>query len=97
MAEIKWLNSALIDLNEIFVFIASHSEKHANRQVEKITDAVKGLANQPEMGRIVPELNNPGIREITIGHYRIVYRLMSRELIHIILIHHSARDLTSRF
>ena len=39
----------------------------------------------------MPEYGNDEIRELDFGHYRIIYRVMRLDLIHIILIHHGAR------
>jgi plasmid stabilization system protein ParE len=54
------------------------------------------LKTKPESGRIVPELGIIHIREFIEGNYRIVYRLLSNELIEILTIHHLARDFESR-
>ncbi|WP_394368663.1 type II toxin-antitoxin system RelE/ParE family toxin [Marivirga atlantica] len=36
------------------------------------------------------------IRELIEGNYRIVYRIIDKEKVHILLVHHGARDLTKR-
>ena len=41
-------------------------------------------------GRIVPEVNNPAIREIILGSYRIVYRVKD-EVVEILTVCHGAR------
>ena len=33
------------------------------------------IGNQPEMGRLVPELGNTLYREILIGNYRVIYKI----------------------
>jgi len=40
-----------------------------------LVDAVKDLADYPEMGREVPEFNVPMLRELIRPPFRIVYRL----------------------
>ncbi|MBX9657643.1 MAG: type II toxin-antitoxin system RelE/ParE family toxin [Nitrospiraceae bacterium] len=44
----------------------------------------------PQSGRIVPEVNDPAVREVIHGNYRIVYRLI-HDQIHILTVHHTAR------
>ena len=44
----------------------------------------------------VSESDDEKIREIFEGDYRIIYRIVSIEEIHILLIHHGARDLNKR-
>jgi plasmid stabilization system protein ParE len=53
---------------------------------------VDTLAKFPEIGRIVPERNQPHLREIVVRPYRIVYRLRKFEkLIEILRVWHGAR------
>ncbi|REL39310.1 type II toxin-antitoxin system RelE/ParE family toxin [Rhodohalobacter sp. SW132] len=33
------------------------------------------LIDQPESGRIVPEYNDPNLRELMLGNYRVIYRI----------------------
>lgn len=51
---------------------------------------VERLAVFPNSGRIVPELNDPGIREILFGNYRIVHRVTG-DLVEILTVYHGAR------
>jgi len=50
----------------------------------------------PEIGRIVPELENSEIQELIEGNYRIVYRIKTRDYIEILTVHHTSRNLYSR-
>jgi plasmid stabilization system protein ParE len=45
-----------------------------DRLVIEIISAVEGLATHPDSGRIVPEFNNPQVRELIYPPFRIVYR-----------------------
>jgi plasmid stabilization system protein ParE len=42
---------------------------------------------------MVPEYQRPELRERIQGRYRLVYRIISDELIEIIAVHHSARQM----
>lgn len=52
--------------------------------------AVGRLANFPNSGRVVPEIKDPGIREIILGSYRIVYRVKG-DLVELLTVYHGAR------
>jgi len=43
--------------------------------VERIVQGVERLASFPESGRVVPERNDPQLREVIVRPYRVVYRL----------------------
>lgn len=74
MVRIEWNERALEDLNEIHDYIARDSKNYANLFVKKIYEIVQKLREFPNIGRIVPEIDNPSIREIIFQRYRIVYR-----------------------
>ena len=91
MVEINWTELALQDIDNIAEFISKDSLKYAKIQVQLFFDRVKVLHSQPELGRIVPEISNKKIRELIIGNYRIVYRIVSSQKIDILTIYHSRR------
>ena len=91
MVKLRWLQSAKNDLKEIYEFISSDSKRFAKHQVSLIRDRTIILKKQPFAGKIVQEYNENSIRELVSGHYRIIYRIVKDDLIHIILIHHGAR------
>lgn len=53
------------------------------------------LKNFSEAGRIVPEKNEENVRELIEGNYRIIYEIISEDLIYILTVYHSARNLKS--
>ncbi|MEI9809677.1 MAG: type II toxin-antitoxin system RelE/ParE family toxin [Bacteroidota bacterium] len=42
---------------------------------------------------MVPEVKIKSIRELIEGNYRIIYRIVNKNLIHILTFHHSSRKL----
>ena len=64
------------DLREIVVFIARDDQETARRFGNQLIDQALSIGNFPEMGRIVPEVGDPAVREIIHGSYRIVYELL---------------------
>ncbi|TSA29228.1 MAG: type II toxin-antitoxin system RelE/ParE family toxin [Ignavibacteriales bacterium] len=90
MARVTWTNQAISDLQDICEFISKDSFHYAQITAQKIFLSVEKLIPYPELGRIVPELNNPEIREIVLGNYRIIYRYKNNE-VEILTVYHSAR------
>ncbi len=48
------------------------------------------------IGKRVSEIDNDNVREIFEGNYRIIYRIISKNEIHILLVHHGAKDILQR-
>lgn len=90
MAEVRWTPQAADDLESTTEFISQDSPHYARLFATDIIEAVERLVDFPNLGRIVPEKNDPLIREIILGNYRIVYRLRN-EIVELLAIHHSAR------
>jgi len=93
MVEIKWTFQSVDDINSIADYIAKDSFKYANLQIKRIFARAEILNKTPLSGRIVPELNNPKIRELILGNYRIIYKIINKKRIDILTVHHSARQL----
>lgn len=93
MAKIEFTEQSISDIKEIAAYIALDSAHYAALQVSKIFAKSETLENHPNIGRVVPELNLKSVREIIEGNYRIIYKIVDRELIHILTIHHSSRQL----
>lgn len=48
------------------------------------------LTDHPRSGRVVPELGQDFVREVILGNYRTIYRLLNDE-VQVLTIHHGAR------
>ena len=90
--KVQWTVPAIDDLESIRTYIARDSDFYAARFVEKIIDTVKNLTVFPEIGRVVPEADDPRIREIIFQNFRIMYRIQN-ESIQIIAIIRGSRDI----
>ena len=75
MTKLGWSPQALRDLESIRDYIAAGSPRYAALVVERIVRGVERLGSFPESGRVVPERNDPEIREVIVRPYRVVYRL----------------------
>ena len=90
MEQIKWTNKSLKDLKSINDFISLDSKFYAARFINRLIQRVEQLVLFPESGRIVPEKNNPEVRELIEGNYRIFYREKNNNIT-ILRIHNSAK------
>lgn len=76
--ELLWSHEALDQLVEIEDFISKDSPERAADFVDGIVRHVEDtLPPHPQIGRVVPEILNPEIRELVYRGYRIIYRLTS--------------------
>lgn len=74
MVEVKWTPQAAEDLESITEFIAKDSLYYARLFAVDIFEAVNRLIKFSNSGRVVPEFNDPTVRELLLGSYRLVYR-----------------------
>jgi toxin ParE1/3/4 len=63
VAKVVWSQEALDDVDSIASYISRDSLNHAQRVVETLFELGDSLVEHPQRGRIVPELNNPQVRE----------------------------------
>jgi toxin ParE1/3/4 len=96
MVRINWTNQARDDLKNIFDFISQDSFGYAKIIIIHLRSSTKKLKDHPKIGWIVPEFGSEQIREIIVGNYRVVYRVVSENRLDILTVHHSARDLQKR-
>ena len=91
MGKIIWSPAALEDVDSIAEYIARDSTDQSSLFVIRLIGATDRLQDFPNSGRIIPEIGNPGCREIIYGSYRIMYRL-DDDAVWITGIVHGARD-----
>ena len=97
MVEIFWTDESKKWLKEIHDYIALDSEKTAKRVIDEIVERTEILKLYPEIGQRLERWENENIRMILYGHYRIVYRLLSKTRIDILGVYHGALDLNRHF
>ena len=81
MTLVRWTDQAVGDLRAIREFIERDSPKYGRLVAERLFDATERLEKFPLSGRVVPELGRDDIREIIVGEYRLVYRVMPEKVI----------------
>ena len=88
---VVWTKSARAALDSAIEFIHAESPSGANRVLESALATAQSLAELAERGRVVPEFQNPAIREVFVFSYRLIYRV-SGETVEIVQLLHGARD-----
>jgi len=78
--KVIWVKEALERLTEIEEFIAQESLVNAEKFIDFLIERTAIISQNPEIGRIVPEISNPIIREIIAKKYRIVYRINNNQI-----------------
>jgi plasmid stabilization system protein ParE len=87
--KIIWSPHAAQSLEEICIYIERDSKRYAAIFAQRVIDAIELSSEFPEAGRIVPEYNNPVLREKILGDYRIVYRVKENAVEIVIIVHGS--------
>ena len=78
--KVKWSHEALEHLLAIEDYISKDSPARAIKFVDQLIENAEILSDKPRIGRIVPELANPDVRELLCKKYRIVYRLKAHHI-----------------
>jgi toxin ParE1/3/4 len=79
--KISFSNSALEDLKEVQAYYNEQEVPEVgSRHLTEIFERVESLPDNPQLGRVVPEFDEPHIREIIHPPYRIVYMLDSKSI-----------------
>ncbi len=66
-------------LNKFVDYIARDDLFTAEKWALKLIEKTDQLLEQPESGRILPEYNEPNLRELIFGNYRVIYRIRKEE------------------
>ena len=78
--KIIWSPLSVERASEITDYIAQDKPSAAEKWINNVFSKVEQLKSSPEIGRIVPEINNTKFREIIYGNYRIIYRIEKKQI-----------------
>jgi plasmid stabilization system protein ParE len=78
--KIIWSPLAIDRASEIAGYIAQDKPSAAESWINTVFCKVERLKSSPEIGRIVPEINNNYFRELIYGNYRIIYRIEKKQI-----------------
>lgn len=87
-------SGALLDLDEIWSYIAQDSVEAADRWVAKLLDACESLTRNPHVGHAHADITDKAVLFWPVGAYLIVYRALN-EGIEIVALTQGSRDIPS--
>jgi plasmid stabilization system protein ParE len=91
---VRWTTPAWADVEEQARFIARDSPRYAVVLQREAQAAAKSLGQFARRGRIVPERGDERLRELVVASsYRLIYKIVNDDEVHIIVFINSARDL----
>ena len=91
---IRWTTPAWNDVEEIARFIARDSPRYAVVLQREAQAAASSLRQFAKRGRVVPERRDERLRELIVAKsYRLIYKIVADEEVHVIAFIHTARDL----
>jgi toxin ParE1/3/4 len=84
---VRWTRTAIGHLAAIYEHISQDSRRYARRMVDRITARSRQIAQFPRSGQMVPEYQDPDIREVIEGSYRVLYEVAADELRVLAVVH----------
>src|ERR1700726_1229162 len=85
--KLRYERGALVDLDEIFSYVAADNREAASRLVARIEDIAARIAASPHIGQAT---RKSGFRRFPVGNYLIVYEVGNDEVV-IHYVRHGAR------
>jgi plasmid stabilization system protein ParE len=87
-------SEALLELDEIWGFIAQDDIEAADRWIARLLDACEMLARNPRAGHLRKDLTKDFLLFWPVGAYLIIYRMLE-DAIEIVAVTQGARDIPS--
>ena len=84
---LAWSPDAVEDVDAIAAYIERDSPWYARAVASKIVETAESIPDYPELGRIVPEIDDSAIRERLVHRYRVIYRLDEVRVLVVAVIH----------
>ena len=78
--QVVWAEHARQALDEALTYIAERSPQNARRLAERVLERADSLDTFSERGRMVPELEDPILRELLIDPFRLMYEVHENEV-----------------
>jgi len=94
MVKINWTREAIENIHELREFYEPKSASYAEHLTDRLFEKAEVLVQFPQIGRVVPELDNPKIRELIYKSYRIIYHIVAVDHIDILAVHSGLKPLS---
>ncbi len=89
--QVIWTEGARRELDAAITFVAEESLEGAISLLDDILNSTDSLHSMPDRGRVVPERDDPRVRELLVGPYRLLYHV-DESKVHILSMLHQRRD-----
>ncbi len=87
-----WTEPAKADLRSIHDFIAHDSGHYAKKVTQDIREKTDVLDKLPRIGKMVAEIGDENVKELSLYSYRIIYEIRSEDVF-VLAVVHKRRDL----
>ncbi|WP_416864266.1 MAG: type II toxin-antitoxin system RelE/ParE family toxin [Imperialibacter sp.] len=94
MVKVNWTREAIENIHELREHFEPRSLRYAEQLTDQIFEKAEILIQFPQIGRVVPEIDNPAIRELIYKSYRIIYTILTEDKIDILAVHNGLRPLS---
>jgi toxin ParE1/3/4 len=88
---IVWTDSAWQELESAASFIERDSARYASALVEAAKSVAVSLRTFSRRGRVVPEVNDPNVREVFVKSYRLIYEIRGDRVVVLAFLHGARR------
>jgi len=78
--KVVWTKQGYSTLDEAVDYVAQDSLTAAQQLLQSALDSAESLSMFGERGRIVPELQQPNVRELLIQRYRLIYEVFDAKV-----------------
>lgn len=78
--KILWSPLAVDRASEIVDYIAQDKLSAADKWIHTVFSKIEQLRTHPEIGRMVPEINEHQFRELIYCNYRIIYHIETKQI-----------------
>lgn len=93
--KLSWALQARKDLEHIVAVIAEHDRAAAVKWATLLRTRTRTLRTQGEIGRAVPEWEEPEVRELIVSRWRVIYAVDAKSIT-VLAIFDAARQLPKR-
>lgn len=77
---IRWAAPAEQDFDGLLSYIAFENSEAAHKLYAKVMEAIEHAAAFPEIGRVIPELGQTYRELLSVRPFRVIYRIVGKEL-----------------
>lgn len=88
---VEWAGRARSDLRLAVEYIHRTSPESAKAFLSQVFQTTQSLSTFSERGRVVPDLNDPEIRQVLVGRYRVLYEVHS-DAVWVMRVLHTSQD-----